>query len=108
MEPNNKGTSIALNQTAEPFVMLWFSATWCGPCKQIEPVIGMIEQGYAGTVKIVKVDTDQQSEIAQRFGIRSVPTLVLLDRETRLDTKVGAGSYVELTQWLDSHINLVT
>lgn len=105
MEPANKGTPTALNQTPEPFVMLWFSATWCGPCKQIAPVVGMIEQGYAGTVKIIKVDTDEDYEIAQRFGIRSVPSLVLLDREKHLDTKVGAWSYAELTRWLNSHIN---
>lgn len=88
--------------------MLWFSAAWCGPCKQIAPVIGMIEQGYAGTVKIIKVDTDEDQEIARQFGIRSVPSLVLLNREKHLGTKVGAWSYAELTNWLNSHINLVT
>ena len=108
MELANKGTLAAFHQSPEPFVMLWFSAKWCGPCKQIAPVISMIEQGYAGTVKIIKVDTDEDYEIARQFQIRSIPSLVLLDKERSLDTKVGAGSYAELTQWLNSHINLVT
>ncbi|ELB2812699.1 thioredoxin fold domain-containing protein [Vibrio alginolyticus] len=107
MEPKNKDTVTVLNQIPEPYVMLWFSATWCGPCKQIEPVVGMIEQDYVGTVKIIKLDTDEEYEMAQRFGIRSVPSLVLLDRKKHLDTKVGASSYTELTQWLNSHINSI-
>tara|TARA_Y100000814_G_scaffold147797_1_gene107380 strand:- start:245 stop:571 length:327 start_codon:yes stop_codon:yes gene_type:complete len=95
------------HQYTEPLVMLWFSAEWCGPCKQIAPVINMIEQGYAGTVRVVKVDAEEDFELAHRLGVRAVPTLILLDHEKRLDTKVGSGSYAELTQWIDSHINLV-
>ena len=69
------------HQYPEPLVMLWFSAEWCGPCKQIAPVINMIEQGYAGTVRVVKVDAEEDFELAHRLGVRAVPTLILLDHD---------------------------
>ncbi|MGQ8365112.1 thioredoxin family protein [Glaciecola sp. 1036] len=91
----------------EPIAMLWFSAQWCGPCKQITPVINMLEQAYAGTVRIVKIDVDEEVELAQQMGVRAVPTMILLDRNKRLDTHIGAGSFAELSQWLQSNITLI-
>lgn len=107
MESGTQGIANNGHQYPEPIVMLWFSAQWCGPCKQVAPVINMIEQAYAGTVRIIKVDADEDFELAHRLGVRAVPTLILLDRDKRLDTKVGAGSFAELTQWIEANINLV-
>lgn len=107
MSAETQSISAQGHQYPEPIVMLWFSAEWCGPCKQIAPVINMIEQGYAGTLRVVKVDAEEDFELARQLGVRAVPTLILLDHEKRLDTKIGSGTYAELTQWIDSHINLV-
>jgi thioredoxin len=57
-------------------VDLW--APWCGPCKVIGPLLEKIETDYAGRFKLVKIDSDQEQQLAQAFGIRSIPTCVLL------------------------------
>ncbi|MFC3093937.1 thioredoxin [Alteromonas sediminis] len=92
----------------EPLLILWFSAEWCGPCKQLEPVINMLTQTFAGSARVLKVDADVEIELAQRFGIRAVPTLVLLSHEKTLGSHVGLGNYLELSQWLEANLPPVT
>jgi thioredoxin 1 len=58
--------------------LLDFFATWCGPCKQIAPLIDEIAEDYAGRVVVAKIDIDQNPRLKDRFGIRGVPTLLLL------------------------------
>jgi len=58
-------------------VLIDFWATWCGPCKMIAPVLDQIAEGYSGRIKIGKVDVDEQTALAEKHGIVSVPTLIL-------------------------------
>lgn len=58
-------------------VLVDFFATWCGPCKMLSPVIHQVAEEYAGTVKVGKIDVDDQMELANQYGIVSIPTLVL-------------------------------
>ncbi|MCC2606517.1 thioredoxin family protein [Planctobacterium marinum] len=88
----------------EPLLMLWFSAEWCGPCRQLEPVISMLSQTFAGAVRVVKVDADREQALSQRFGVRAIPTLVLLSHDQTLGTQVGLSSYLEISQWLESNL----
>ena len=62
--------------SAEP-VLVDFSAAWCGPCKRLEPVVDEIAADYGGRLKVVKVDVDSSPTTAARFGVLSVPTLMI-------------------------------
>ncbi|MEM2722585.1 MAG: thioredoxin, partial [Thermoplasmata archaeon] len=58
-------------------VVVDFSATWCGPCRALEPNLEALSKEYEGKVKFVRVDVDENQELAVQYGIRSVPTLLL-------------------------------
>jgi thioredoxin 1 len=58
-------------------VMVDFTAVWCGPCKMLDPVITQLSQDWTGKVKVVKLDVDDNSNLAMQFGIMGVPTLIL-------------------------------
>ncbi len=62
---------------AQGAVLVDFSATWCGPCKKLEPIVDEIAGEYDGRLKVVKVDIDKARDTATKFGVLSVPTLVM-------------------------------
>ncbi len=84
------------------FVLLDFWAKWCGACRMIEPVINEIASERAGRLKIVKVDVDDESQIAKNFNIHATPTLALFKNGKNLNSISGALSKQQLEQWIDS------
>ena len=70
-------------------VLVDFWAEWCGPCRVLGPVIESLSQDYEGRVKIAKVDVDSNQQVAMRYGIRSIPTVMLFDKGQIVDTIIG-------------------
>ncbi|MCP4756099.1 MAG: thioredoxin [Proteobacteria bacterium] len=71
-------------------VLVDFYADWCGPCKMIAPVLEEYSEKYQGKVKIAKIDVDQNVQTASKFGVRSIPTLILFDNGQQKETIIGA------------------
>ena len=71
-------------------VVIDSSATWCGPCKKIAPIIEELAAEYEGKVNIFKCDVDENDELTSKFGIRNVPTVIFLKGEEVVDKHVGA------------------
>jgi len=85
-------------------VLVDYWAEWCGPCKMIAPVLEEVAESYAGKIKIVKVDVDSNKEIAQKHGIRGIPTLMVFKGGSAQATKVGALSKTQLEEFVESSI----
>lgn len=83
-------------------VVVDFWATWCGPCKMIAPVLEEIATESAGRVKVVKVDVDQNQNLAARFNIQSIPTLLFFSNGNVVAQQVGAASKKAMLAKLDS------
>ena len=73
-------------------VLADFWATWCGPCKMISPIIDQISKEFEGKAKVVKIDVDACPNLAQRYGVRSIPTLLFMKGGAVVETIVGATS----------------
>lgn len=70
-------------------VLVDFSAVWCGPCKALEPAVKEVAGEYAGKLKVVKVDIDDSPGVAARFGIRGVPTVIVVKGGREVKRQVG-------------------
>ncbi|KAB2886120.1 MAG: thioredoxin family protein [Kofleriaceae bacterium] len=83
--------SIADQLFASPgLTVVDFTAAWCGPCRQLAPVLHEIEQAYAGRARVVEVDTDEEPALAQAFRVTAMPTVVLLRDGREVGRFVGA------------------
>ena len=88
----------------EKAVLIDFWAEWCGPCKMIAPILDEAADEYAEKLAIVKLNVDENPNTAQKFGIRSIPTLILIKDGAVQAQKLGAMSKSQLTEFIDTNI----
>ena len=99
----NFETEVIAASMATP-VLVDFWAPWCGPCKSLGPVLEKLETAYGGRFKLVKVNSDDEQQLAAAFGIRSIPTCVLLMGGQPVDGFMGALPEGQVRQFLDKHL----
>lgn len=86
------------------YVLVDFWATWCAPCRMVAPVIEKISEQYSGKVIVAKVDVDEQQELAIRYGIQTIPTIILF-KEGRVTSKeIGVKPMSSFAKMIDSNI----
>lgn len=85
-------------------VLVDYWAEWCGPCKMIAPILDEVASEYADKLKIAKLDVDQNAETAQKYGIRSIPCLMLFKDGDIVATQVGALSKSQLSEFIDQNL----
>jgi thioredoxin 2 len=81
-------------------VDLW--APWCGPCRMVSPVLSELAAELAGRIKLVKVNVDESPQLQRRFGVQSIPTLLILRNGTEIARQVGAPPAASLRAWVNN------
>jgi len=85
-------------------VLVDFWAEWCGPCKNLTPILEEISEELKGKVLIVKINLDENQELAMKYSIRSIPTLLFFNKGDLVDTKVGLLPKNDLVAWMQDKI----
>ena len=89
---------------AEGPVLVDFWAEWCGPCKQIAPILEDIARDYDGRVRVVKVDIDSNPQTPSKYGVRGIPTIMMFKGGEVAAMKVGALPKSKLYEWVDGSL----
>jgi len=92
-----------LNSTNPVFVDFW--AEWCGPCRAVSPAVEELSGEYKDKVDFVKVDVDQNDELAQKYSVFSIPTLAIFANGKVIAQTAGAASKDKIRSYIDSNIN---
>ena len=90
-------------ETGEGLVLVDFWATWCGPCKMIAPVLEEVDAELGDKLKIAKLDVDENQETASKYGVMSIPTLILMKDGQEVDKVIGYQPKEALVEFINKH-----
>ena len=99
LEINNDNFNEEVNEKKDTLI-IDFWAEWCGPCKLLSPIIEELANEFEGKIHFAKVNLDNNQDLAMKFSIRSIPTLLLFKKGQLKDTKVGLLSKNDLKDWI--------
>ena len=103
-QPVTDATFDAEVKQADLPVIVDFWAEWCGPCKQIGPALEELSEEYAGKIKIVKLNVDENPNTPAQMGIRGIPALFMFKDGQVVSNKVGAAPKAALKNWIDEAV----
>jgi thioredoxin 1 len=92
-------------QSEKP-VLVDFWAEWCAPCRMLAPTIDAIAEQFSGTAGVVKVNVDENTSTAQRYGIKGIPTLILFRDGKEVERVVGATSKDSISRMIEKHVTI--
>ena len=85
-------------------VLIDFWAEWCGPCKEIAPILEEIADEMQDTIKVVKINIDENPNIPNKYGIQSIPTMIIFKKGQPISTKIGAAIKSEVKTWIETSV----
>jgi len=85
-------------------IIVDFWAEWCGPCKQIGPILEEISNEKKDEIKILKLNIDENPDVAQKYGVQGIPTLMIFKEGNLIDTKVGSLPKSSIVEWIESKL----
>ncbi|MBF0568325.1 MAG: thioredoxin [Nitrospirae bacterium] len=89
---------------AKELVLVDFWAVWCGPCRMVAPIVEDMAKEYAGRLKVLKLNTDENPDIASKYKIMGIPTLMLFKNGEKIDQLVGAVPKHQLKEKIEAHL----
>lgn len=90
----------------QPWVLLYFSTSWCAPCKDMSLIIDDVSIQYVEQLKVIKIDVDDEIELAKECGIKGVPSLVLLDKLDNKSSLIGGVTSDKVKGWLNKQLGI--
>ena len=101
---NLNDSNFDIEKSKYSLLVVDFWAAWCGPCKMVSPIIEQLAEQYAGKIVFGKVNVDENPHISQRFGIQSIPTLMILKEGQVIDVMIGALPKGQIENRIKQHI----
>ena len=103
MEVTKENFEAEVLQSDKP-VLVDFWATWCGPCRMIAPIINELGEELAGVAKVCKIDIDEQPELAEKYRVMSIPTLMVFKNGEAVEKEVGGRTKTALAELVNKHV----